>query len=268
VQAIASVVLSSVLLLWGANVQAGTLHVKVEHREAVAPVESGLEAGEIFDSKKLPEDFTDHTISDWYEIPNWLAGKWHKETQTDYYRYNYLTKVTDNTRYTRQASSDGIWGIQSDLSGHFWQFAAAPFSQYVDTETETIVQIVRLSESLECTGDRFVKRSVDTQLRVNKTTGKITSVETGEEISVFSPESDTMIKRETSSKVFDQTGKPVLLGLSLSFESKIGPFEAQNFYRGQNTRKLFLEYCKNTGILGAFGIHKYNASLVASSPLR
>lgn len=260
--------LVSVFLLSGASAHASALHVKVEHHDAVAPVESSLEPGQIFDKNNLPKTVSDQTLNDWYEIPTWLAGKWHKESQTDYYRYDYLSKTTDNARHTREARSDGTWGTQKGLGGRIWQYDAVPYSQTVDSPGETIVQIVRLSESLECSEERFVKRSIDTQLRVDKVTGKIKTVETGEEITIFSPESDTMIKRETSSKVFDHTGKPVMLGLSLSFETKIGPFEPQDFYRGQDTRKLFLEYVKTTGILGVFPTKRNSVGIIAHSASR
>lgn len=193
-QAITSLLLVLLVLVWGASAEATGLNVKIEHHDTVAPVESSLQPGDIFDKKNLPKGVSEQTLNDWYEIPSWLAGKWHKETQTDYYRYDYLNKTTDDTRHTREARSDGTWGTQQGLGGHIWQYDAVPYSQTVDGAAETIVQIVRVSESLECSEDRFVKRSIDTQLRVDKETGKIQTVETGEEITIFTPESDTMLK--------------------------------------------------------------------------
>ncbi len=245
-----SITLSLCLLVFAASARATKLNVRVEHLDSVEPVESDLEPGKVFTKKSLPDNNIEAEANNWYEIPKWLAGYWHKESQTDYYRHSYLTGTTDNTRLTREARSDGRWGTQAGLGGQIWQFDGVPYSQTVDADDETIVQIVRMSECLESSEERFVKRSIETQLRVDKLSGKIKTVESGEEITILSPESDTMIKRETSSKVFDQSGKPVLLALSETFETKIGPFEPQNFYHGQDMKKLFQEFMKKSGILG------------------
>jgi hypothetical protein len=263
VQAITSLLLSLLVLILGAGAEATGLNVKIEHHDTVAPVESSLQPGDIFDKKNLPSRVSDQTLNDWYEIPSWLAGKWHKEAQTDYYRYDYLNKTTDDTRYTREARSDGTWGTQQGLAGHIWQYDAVPYCQTVDGANETIYQIVRVSESLECSEERFVKRSIDTQLRVDKSSGRIKTVETGEEITIFTPESDTMLKRKTSSKVFDHMGQPIILGMSLSFETKLGPFERQDYYRGQDTRTLFLEFMKNSGILGGLDSKNHSYTLLS-----
>jgi hypothetical protein len=268
VQAIISLLLSLLVLVLGAGAEATGLNVKIEHHDTLAPVESSLQPGDIFDEKNLPNRVSEQTLDDWYEIPSWLAGKWHKEMQTDYYRYDYLNKTTDDTRHTRVARSDGTWGTQAGLASHIWQYDAVPYSQTVDGATETIVQIVRVSQSLECSEERFVKRSVDTQLRVDKGSGRIKTVETGEEITIFTPESDTMLKRVTSSKVFDHTGQPIILGMSLSFETKLGPFERQDHYRGQDTHVLFLEFMKNSGILGVLDTNNNRYRLVSHLPIR
>src|SRR5262249_29648019 len=156
-------------------------------------------------------------------IPTWLSGSWHKETQTDYFRYNYLDNTADHTPRVQRAVSDGVWGTQQDSKGNVWQFDPVPYSDIVDGGEDTIVQIIRAVEPLEISDQRFVRRSINTQLRVDRASGKIKSAETGEQITVFTPESDVLLKRQTSSKVFDHTGKALLRGKSLAYETRTGP---------------------------------------------
>jgi hypothetical protein len=240
-------ILIGLVLALAAPCDARVLTGEVEHRDAVPAIEGTLEPGDIFDRGNLPTHIG-RNLNDWYRIPTWLAGTWHKETQTDYYRFNYLTNTADSSTRVQKASSDGKWGTQMDSQGNVWQFDPAPYSDVVDAGEETVVQIIRLSEPIESTPTRFVKRSIDTQLRVSKATGRIKSVETGEQITIITPQSDVLIKRETSSKVFDHTGKAILLGKSLAYENKLGPFEAQNSYHGQDMRQMFQEFLKLSGV--------------------
>ena len=166
------------------------------------------------------------------------GGCWHKDTQTDYYRYNYATRQTDITTRVEEAKSDGIWGTQIDDQGQIWQFDTAPFVTSVDAGEQIVLQIVKTSEPVEVSDSHFVRRTVDTQVRIDKATNTISSVETGEQFSSYLPESEGLIKRESSSKVFDRFGQAVVLGKSFSYEQKTEAFVPQNFYQGQDLRPL------------------------------
>jgi hypothetical protein len=233
--------------------EARTLYGEVNHAETVAPVEKNLQPGDIFSRDKIPTRSSDQS-SDWYRIPAWLAGLWHKETQTDYFLYNYLTSQTDKTERERIARSDGRWGTQKDSQENIWQYEPVPYAEMIDAGDETVVQIVRSCEPIEVSDTIFGKRSLDTQLRVDKATGQIKSVETGEEITYMTPESAVLLKRRTSSKVFDKDGKPVLLGKSFSYENRLSEFEPQNTYHGKDVRLLFSQFLKTVSahrMLGA-----------------
>jgi hypothetical protein len=231
------------LVVFACPVNANVLYGEVGHADSVAPVEKELQPGNVFSSGKITPK-GDNKVNDWYRIPTWLAGLWHKETQTDYYRYNFLNGETDTTSSQRMARSDGRWGTQQDSQGNIWQYEPVPFEEMIDAGDETVVQIVRTCEPIQVNDKVFGKRSIDTQLRVDKATGTIKSVETGEEITYLTPESEVLLKRQTSSKVFDKDGKPILLGKSFSYESRLGTFEAQNSYHGKDVRVLFSEFLK------------------------
>ena len=215
---------------------------QVEHSERMPPVSPSLAPGEQLDRSALPSVKAGVSVNHWYKVPNWLAGRWHKDTQTDYYRYNYATHQTDVTTRVEEAKSDGIWGTQIDDQGQIWQFDTAPFVTSVDAGDQTVLQIVKTSEPVEVSDSHFVRRTVDTQVRIDKATNTISSVETGEQFSSYLPESEGLIKRESSSKVFDRFGQAVVLGKSFSYEQKTEAFVPQNFYQGQDLRPLFKQF--------------------------
>ncbi len=227
------------------QVNARLLVGEVEHADSVQPVEDNLKPGNTFSKDSLPGK--GETGNTWYRIPSWLGGVWHKEQQTNFYRYNYADGSTDNTVRTQIARSEGRWGMQKDKGGGIWQYDPVPYSENIDAGDVSIVQIVRVCEPIEVSEKRFVKRSIVTELRTDKATGKIVGVETGEEISYFIPQSDVLVKRMTSSKVFDGNGKPMLLGRSYSYETRLTGFQEEDFYKGKDMKALFEKFLKMSG---------------------
>jgi hypothetical protein len=99
-----------------------------------------------------------------------------------------------------------------------------------------------MSVPLESSEKYFVRRSLDTQIRVDKMTGRIKAVESGEQLTTYTPEQDGLVKRESSSKVFDDQGRPLLLGKSFSYETRIAPFAPQDTYQGTDVKQLFQQF--------------------------
>ncbi|HEY9680445.1 MAG TPA: hypothetical protein V6C86_02535 [Oculatellaceae cyanobacterium] len=232
---------TSLLCLLGLMpVQARTLIGGVEHSESLAPVEQTLAPGQIFDMRNLPTQ--GDGPSRFFKIPSWLAGTWHKDSQTDFYRYSYVTKQTDITTRTAPARSDGTWGTQRTDDGQVWQYDATPFNSTVDSGSDFVVQLVRVSEPVAESEKVFVRRSLDTQIRVDKMTGRIKAVESGEQLTTYYPEQDGLVKRESSAKVFDANGNPLLLGKSFSYETRVAEFQPQDTYQGKDVRALFVQF--------------------------
>lgn len=237
-----SVLVLFVLYQFDRTAFATTLQVEVAHSEYMPALDKSLAPGQVFEESKLPGGGS--PANSWYSIPVWLAGTWHKETQTDYYLYNFVTGVTDNQPKTEIARSNGVWGTQVDKSGTIWQYNPAPYSDTVDGGTDWIIQNIRKSEPLESNNARFVKRTVDTQLRVNKSTGRILSVETGEQITTYTPLMDGTVRRDGSSKVFGTDGRPLMLAKSVTFEQRVAGFKPNDTYRGLDMKRLFRDFLK------------------------
>ncbi|HIA55709.1 MAG TPA: hypothetical protein EYN91_27100 [Candidatus Melainabacteria bacterium] len=231
---------SGSFLLTGA-VNGKVLRAEINHSDVADPVEAKLLPGQIFDVANLPPGSTGDA-NNWYKIPKWLAGTWHKDSQTNAYQYNYVTRQEDSTPRTVIAKGNGIWGTQTDAQGEIWEFNPAPYVDTVDGGADTIVQLIRSSEPVEATTDKFVKNTVDTQLRVDKATGRIKTVQTAEQISTYTIDSPGVLKRETSSKVFGHDGKPIMLARSVAYENKIAEYQPRDTLNGKNLKLMFQEY--------------------------
>jgi hypothetical protein len=218
------------------------LQAQVEHSERLQPISNALAPGQVFDPRNLPAMPDSTAANHWYKVPKWLVGKWHKDNQTDYYRYDYTAKQTDTTTRVTEARGDGTWGTQIDDQGQVWQYNPAPFVTTLDAGDQTVIQIVTTSEPIEDTDQYFVRRSVDTQLRVDKTTNVIKATESGEQITAYVAEEPGLIKRESSSKVFDRFGQPMVLGKSFSYEKRIADFAPQDNYQGKDLHAMFQEF--------------------------
>lgn len=232
------------LICAGGQLPADSVMLKgeVEHSDKLEPVNASLAPGSVFDEKNLGPLPDPTEANRWYKVPIWLAGTWHKDSQTDYYRYNFVDKTTDIATHVVEARSDGRWGTQQDQQGQVWQFDPAPFITRVDSGEDVVVQLVSRSDPLESSDQQFIRRSIDTQLHVDKQTNVIKSVECGEIITNYLPENDGLVKRETSSKVFDRFGQPMVLGKSFMYEKRIAPFSPQDQYQGKDMRELFKQF--------------------------
>lgn len=223
------------------------LKAEINHSEVADPIEAKLLPGQIFDEANLPAGASGDT-NNWYRIPKWLAGTWNKESQTNSYSLNYATKQEDTTSHTVVARGKGVWGTQTDIKGEIWEFNPAPYVDTVDGGSDTIVQLIRSTEPLDASEDVFVKSTVDTQLRVDKATGRIKSAQTAEQISTYTLDSPGVLKRETSSKIFAHDGKPVMLARSVAFETKVADYAPRDTIEGKNVKALFQEYLEENKI--------------------
>jgi hypothetical protein len=215
---------------------------QIEHSDKLEPVNQALAPGAVFDEKNLGPLPDPTEANRWYKVPGWLAGSWHKDSQTDYYRYDFVNKSTDIATHVTEARSDGRWGTQQDPQGQVWQFDPAPFVTRVDAGDEMVVQLVSHSDPIDSSDQQFIRRSIDTQVRVDKQTNVIRTVECGEQITSYLPEIEGLVKRESSSKVFDRFGQPMILGKSFSYEKLIAPFAPQDEYKGKDLRELFKQF--------------------------
>ena len=162
-----------------------------------------------------------------FAVPAWLAGVWTRSQATETSRIQLpsgrrLSPV--GHRWQKCAiNSAAIATPGTDLAdlracARFRQ--RRPRGESIDYHAVGSYEIVIL-------GPKTVAVEVQAcHAVVNKKTKKLTSSYQDEELNTYTEITDSVARTDSSVKVFDTRGKPLLLTRAASTESKIGPFVA------------------------------------------
>lgn len=185
----------------------------------------------------------------WYKIPPWMAAHiWHSETRTEYYWQDLTTGKVKDQPYTLTARADQSQGWQTDARGDIWQYSAVPFVTKTDGDYDFTVHFVTLMEPVEITENRFVKRSRAVQIEVGKRDNVIRKVEQDEQIHIFTPISDGVLRCEDSSKVFDMDGNAIRLEKAYEVQVRTQDYAPVDIVRGMNVKANFYVYLTEHGM--------------------
>lgn len=184
----------------------------------------------------------------WYRIPSWMAARiWHSEKRTEYYWEDLRTGQVKDQPYTLTARADQSQGWQTDARGDIWQYSAVPFITRTEGDDDFTIHYVTVMEPVETTGNRFVKRSRAVQMEVGKGDNIIRKIEQDEQLHVFIPMSDGVLRCEDSSKVFDMNGRPIRLEKAYEVQVRTQPYSPVNLNRGMDVRGMFYQYLRDQG---------------------
>lgn len=185
----------------------------------------------------------------WYKIPPWMAAHiWHSETRTEFYWEDLKTGQIKERLYTITARADQSQGWQTDAKGDVWQYSAVPFVTRTEGDDDYTIHFVTVMEPVELSENRFVKRSRATQIEVGKRDNIIRKVEQDEQIHVFSPISDGVLRCEDSSKVFDIDGNPIRLEKAYEIQVRMKSYSPVDNVRGMDVRSSFQAYLAEHGM--------------------
>lgn len=215
----------------------------VQHSESLPSFDERFRPGKTY----LPLEgiVEQRTTGLWYKIPPWMAAHiWHSETRTEYYWEDLVTGQVRQRPYTITARADQSQGWQTDARGDIWQYSAVPFVTRTEGDDDYTVHFVTLMEPVEVTDSRFIKRSRATQIEVAKKDNVIRKVEQDEQIHIFTPISDGVLRCEDSSKVFDMDGNPIRLEKAYEVQVRTQPYRPVETIRGMNVRENFYQYLK------------------------
>ena len=155
-------------------------------------------------------------------IPNWLAGQW-KRTESKETKRVKLPEGTElKTAGTTAANVIDTFGTYLDGDGRIWQvFDPKRASGQVD-RGDFIDHHRVMKYKIEILGpDSVMVEVVASHLVVNKQKNQIVKSFQDEELNTYTLLKNGNAKTESSVKVFDQLGKPVLLTHAVSYVSKI-----------------------------------------------
>ena len=202
----------------------------VIHSEIVPAVEPSLRAGATFNEgniQKIPKE------EGWYWVPRWIAGSWHRETQTAY---------TENGPVTQRNRSEKHFGMQQDSNGEIWDYYHVPIKQVAEGSAFTEYKVMRSYSILPAGNGKFAMKSRSTCVRVDRNTNKIISSHTQEDINTFSPQGRGVIRSDCSMRLFDTNGKPKDSATGYYTCDMVQPFQPTNFLDGKDLRKSFKNF--------------------------
>ena len=156
-----------------------------------------------------------------FQIPDWLAGNWNRTESTELSRTELpshknlkaggksITKVTDS------------FGSYRDFKGIYWQtFDPKKASGSVDRGDTTDYHSVSSYELSITSPRQVVVRLRATHVVVSKSTHRIVKSYQDEELNAFNEIDGTKLRTDSSTKVFNFAGKPLLLTTAVSYETK------------------------------------------------
>ncbi|MFN8549915.1 MAG: hypothetical protein U0103_00405 [Candidatus Obscuribacterales bacterium] len=215
----------------------------VQHSDELRPLPSNLQSGAIFDEKSIPKTADD---VGWYQIPDWLAGKWLREEETILSTYFFESKVQQNEPRTIAEREIAEFGFQRDKQGKIWHYRLAS-KGVSDCGSYLAVAFVQSQEPLHVAEDLVVIRDVFVEVQVNKETNVIMHSSQAESITKYRPLHDGLIKTSMSVKVFNEDGTPYTVQRNIAADKRIEAFKSTDTFKEHNLRKSFADFLHVTG---------------------
>ncbi|MBX9722789.1 MAG: hypothetical protein K2X81_15420 [Candidatus Obscuribacterales bacterium] len=167
----------------------------VEFSRSLPPVKKSLRVGTTFDEKNLPES---NTTSEWYRIPSWLAGVWHRSEQVTNLSLGRKVHTTDEV--------DEHFGYQKDRKGDVWNYHNEPYVERHETDTTIEIKLVTLRKLLQSKDNQAVFFYQCTSMTVSKDSHKIISEYQQEEYDTFHKVDQLNIKCDCKARIFSAQG--------------------------------------------------------------
>ncbi len=160
-----------------------------------------------------------------YEVPAWLAGTWQRTDATEVSRTELPSGKKLLAVGKQPARTTDIFGSYKDSEGRIWQ-NFKPSKKYGQTDRGTAMDYHRVSRwGLEIIGRSALVTVQAAHVIVNKKTRKVTSVFQDEEMNRYQLLVDGKLRTDSSVKVFNGNGDPVLQTRSVSNEIRVAPFK-------------------------------------------
>lgn len=205
----------------------------MEFSETVPPVDAKFKPHKLFAAENLPQEETE---DGWYQIPAWRAGRFHRDTQTN---HSIFGDVTINS------SVDHVYGMQVDKRGGIWHHESWPKVTKIELDDYTEYKIIHRYEPIVVTKKEFVIKTFETDIDVDKKTGKIRMVSKQEGYIRYRPCAQDVACANCTTLGFSQYGRiNTTLERSTLEEVRTDPFRVVNVFRGVNLRDSFKRYLK------------------------
>jgi hypothetical protein len=229
----------------------------INHKVELAPGLASLKPGSDFSIDFLRPQPNDS----WVKIPQWLAGTWRSLNVLRTFRYDEKSGQTDNSSQIIQKTSREIFGLQQDSAGDIWTLSINPNPTLGQERTLegsegtpgqlTAIDSYAISKNdYQQTGtDRATISSSAEEIRVDKATNKIVSIETQKVIRKFSLLEDGLVSCLCDQTSFEKDGTPASKQKFVIILRRIEPFKNQDDLNAIKLKSSFEKYLDKTGQL-------------------
>jgi hypothetical protein len=188
----------------------------------------------LFAEAELPKEATEEG---WYRIPEWRAGKYLREKQTD---HTITGDVTIKSRV------EHVYGMQQDRSGGIWHHRSWPHITKVDMDGYTEYKIIEKYEPIEGAPNEFAFKVSSTDIDVDNKTNRIKRVTKQLEVDRYTPGPNGTAIGECEWQGYTADGNPnTQVEHSSVEEMQMEPFRVVNFWRNKDLRASFHQYLRS-----------------------
>jgi hypothetical protein len=177
---------------------AETIQGGVAQSVSIDPVKSGLRLGDTFDKGALPQF---HTTKSWYRIPQWYAGRWHRDTM--------IYEFPGNPPIVSASRRDRWRGYQYDRMGHIWHERNEPFLLVVESDASIEMNVIILEEPIMVNDNQVVIKLKGQSVTVDKATRAVVGANQKLETHDFRLAAPGRTFVTITYEHFDQDGRPL-----------------------------------------------------------
>ncbi len=208
----------------------------INFSESVPPVSPELKVHKLFSSVTLPVEDKD---DNWYQIPKWRAGLYHREKQIDHTKFGDVESLS---------KVDHLYGMQLDKKGGVWHHDSWPRITKISLDGYSQYKIINRYEPIILSTKEYCIKVSSTNIDVDDKTGKIIRVAKQEEFDRYFPAGSGVARGDCIIKGFSARGGTNTEIESCSVEEAlVKPFSVLNTFRGKNLRESFINFLKAHG---------------------
>jgi hypothetical protein len=215
-------------LISASPINAYVIQGSVEHKEYLPPVSQNFRAGATFAAP------SNTTRVAWFPVPDWLAGAWMKNGDMETYVKDFRTGQEMRNPMWLNNKVRLAFGHQRDVKGTIWHAEILPFRADGNRGDSTDRRYVMDMSCLQSNPGSVVLRFHSNVFRLDPVYSKIQTTTQQEEIVTFRPDNEGLIATTSSTKTFDENGKPILQSFSNAERTKLSEFQPVAELNGVN----------------------------------
>ena len=190
----------------------------INHSDSLKPIQDYLQVGGIY-NEELIETKLKSSTNDWFRIPNWLAGFWHR-------KYELILNRTDipDTRTHQKFLSECYfgYGYQLDKNGDVWETKSLPSFNEINAHNDNLSEtksIMYYYQPDDYSNLNYTYKSQGIDITVNKLTNEIIKIQQYESINIINLIKPGVIRKISSVKWFTREGYPLFQDQRVSFST-------------------------------------------------